>query len=74
MERRVGECPRCGKDLVIREGRYGQFVTCIGYPHCGWHRGMWAFQMFGTGEKRPIPRPLYGDSHWNDPGVDMWGN
>jgi DNA topoisomerase-1 len=27
-------CPRCGKDLVIRWGRYGKFVSCSGFPEC----------------------------------------
>jgi DNA topoisomerase-1 len=27
-------CPECGKDLVIRWGRYGKFVSCSGFPPC----------------------------------------
>lgn len=27
-------CPRCGKKLVIREGKYGSFYGCEGYPYC----------------------------------------
>ncbi len=27
-------CPRCGKPLVIRTGRFGKFVACSGYPDC----------------------------------------
>lgn len=27
-------CPECGKDLVIRWGRYGKFVSCSGFPDC----------------------------------------
>jgi len=31
----VGEdCPDCGKPLVVRRGRYGEFVACSGYPDC----------------------------------------
>lgn len=29
-----GICPRCGKNLVLRNGRYGQFWGCSGYPSC----------------------------------------
>ena len=29
-----GTCPRCGKQLVLRNGRYGQFWGCSGYPSC----------------------------------------
>lgn len=27
-------CPQCGKDLVIRYGRYGKFIACSGFPEC----------------------------------------
>jgi len=27
-------CPNCGRTLVIREGRYGRFKACSGYPEC----------------------------------------
>jgi DNA topoisomerase-1 len=27
-------CPECGKELVIRWGRYGKFVSCSGFPDC----------------------------------------
>ena len=28
------DCPKCGKDLVIRFGRYGKFISCSGFPDC----------------------------------------
>jgi len=28
------DCPQCGKPLVIRQGSYGEFVSCSGYPKC----------------------------------------
>ncbi len=28
------KCPDCGKDLVIRYGKFGQFTACSGYPEC----------------------------------------
>lgn len=28
------ECPECGKELVIRYGRYGKFISCSGFPEC----------------------------------------
>lgn len=32
---KTGEkCPECGSDLVIRKGRYGDFVACGNYPEC----------------------------------------
>jgi len=31
----IGEaCPECGSPLVIRKGRYGEFVACSNYPEC----------------------------------------
>jgi DNA topoisomerase-1 len=27
-------CPECAKDLVIRWGRYGKFISCSGFPDC----------------------------------------
>ena len=27
-------CPNCGKNLVIRSGRFGKFLACPGYPEC----------------------------------------
>jgi DNA topoisomerase-1 len=27
-------CPACGKPLVLRQGAYGEFVSCSGYPKC----------------------------------------
>jgi DNA topoisomerase-1 len=28
------ECPQCGKNLVIKHGRYGEFTACSNYPNC----------------------------------------
>ena len=28
------DCPVCGKMLVLRQGAYGEFVSCSGYPKC----------------------------------------
>lgn len=27
-------CPNCGNKLVVRKGRYGEFVACSNYPEC----------------------------------------
>ncbi len=39
MEKKVAEktgeqCPNCGNDLVIRNGKYGEFTACSNYPKC----------------------------------------
>ncbi|MBO4495513.1 MAG: type I DNA topoisomerase [Clostridiales bacterium] len=34
-EKQTGEkCPECGNDLVIKEGRFGQFIACSHFPEC----------------------------------------
>ena len=33
--KKTGEkCPICGSDLVIRNGKYGEFIACSNYPTC----------------------------------------
>lgn len=39
MEKKEAEqtgesCPECGNPLVIRKGKYGEFVACSNYPEC----------------------------------------
>ncbi|GAB3018524.1 DNA topoisomerase I [Natronobiforma cellulositropha] len=34
-DKRLGPCPDCGEDLLVRRSRYGSyFVGCDGYPDC----------------------------------------
>ena len=28
------KCPICNSELVIKDGRYGEFISCIKYPEC----------------------------------------
>lgn len=28
------DCPKCGKPLLMRYGRYGKFIGCSGFPEC----------------------------------------
>ena len=38
---KTGEiCPDCGGEVVIRNGRYGKFKSCINYPTCKWHESL----------------------------------
>lgn len=38
---KTGElCPECGGDLVIRKGKYGEFVACSNYPKCKYHHDL----------------------------------
>ena len=39
MEKKAPEetgdvCPECGNPLVIRNGKYGEFIACSNYPNC----------------------------------------
>ncbi|MDE2571880.1 MAG: type I DNA topoisomerase, partial [bacterium] len=27
-------CPNCGRPMVIKNGRFGRFISCSGYPEC----------------------------------------
>ncbi len=31
-------CPDCGRNLIIRTGRFGRFVSCSGFPECRYSR------------------------------------
>ena len=28
------KCPKCGKDMIVRSGRYGDYIACVDYPSC----------------------------------------
>jgi DNA topoisomerase-1 len=28
------KCPKCGKPMVVRSGRFGKFLACSAYPKC----------------------------------------
>jgi DNA topoisomerase-1 len=34
LEKLGRACPQCEKDLVIRWGRFGKFISCSGFPGC----------------------------------------
>lgn len=39
----IGEdCPECGKPLVKKRGRFGEFIACSGYPECKYTRAILA--------------------------------
>ena len=49
-DEKTGEdCPKCGKPLVFKTGRFGKFVACSGYPECKYTQ---SFQV-KTGAKCP---------------------
>ena len=32
-------CEVCGRKLVIKNGRFGKFLACPGYPECKLYKG-----------------------------------
>jgi DNA topoisomerase-1 len=34
------KCPTCGKNLVQRQGRFGEFLACSGFPKCRYTRNL----------------------------------
>ncbi|UCE97977.1 MAG: type I DNA topoisomerase [Dehalococcoidia bacterium] len=42
-------CPRCNKPIVVKSGRFGKFLACIGFPECKYTA---SFQL-KTGAKCP---------------------
>ncbi|MFA5660399.1 MAG: type I DNA topoisomerase [Bacilli bacterium] len=43
------ECPKCGGDLVYREGKFGRFIACSNFPKCKHIESIIEY----TGEKCP---------------------
>ena len=35
-----GICPRCGHNLILRNGKYGSFFGCSNYPNCKFTRSL----------------------------------
>lgn len=32
------KCEKCGRNLIVRVGKYGRFVACTGYPECNFSK------------------------------------
>ena len=41
-------CPNCSKPLVVKQGRFGEFTACTGYPECKY------VELKTTGVKCPL--------------------
>jgi len=46
-------CPRCGKSLVIKDGRFGRFKACSGYPECQFKESLVKKEVVPLEEKCP---------------------
>lgn len=45
-------CPKCGKAMVVKVGRFGKFLACTGYPECK------TTKPFGDEAKEVLPAEL----------------
>jgi len=45
------ECPECGSELLLRSGRFGEFIACSNYPKCRYTEAIEK-----DGEEAPTPQ------------------
>ncbi|SFO92508.1 type I DNA topoisomerase [Hydrogenimonas thermophila] len=45
------ECPECGSELLLRSGRFGEFIACSNYPKCKYTEAIEK-----DGEEAPTPQ------------------
>ena len=48
-------CDRCGKQMVIKQGKYGKFLACSGYPGCN---NTQSLNVNGAGEDTGVKCPV----------------
>lgn len=34
LEVKKEKCEKCGKEMIVKQGRFGKFLACSGYPEC----------------------------------------
>lgn len=49
-------CEKCGRPMVLRKGRYGNFLACSGYPECKNIRNITATKSDETGDYGKCPK------------------
>ena len=62
-------CPKCGKTLVAKQGRFGTFLACPGYPKCRYTRNLEA----ETEQTAGVPCPEKGCGGTILPRRSRWG-
>ncbi|MCG8471392.1 MAG: type I DNA topoisomerase [Desulfobacterales bacterium] len=55
-------CDKCGKPMLLKQGRYGEFLACSGYPDCKNTTSLHAESKAGTGSNTGIACPEKGCS------------
>jgi len=54
-------CEKCGKAMVVKQGKFGPFLACSGYPEC---KNAQSLNSNGNGQDTGIPCPQKGcDGH-----------
>jgi len=48
------KCPKCGRPLVLKSGRFGRFKACSGYPECKFKESMVKKEVIPLEEKCPV--------------------
>jgi DNA topoisomerase-1 len=51
------KCDKCGKPMVIKQGKYGKFIACSGYPDCNHTQSL---QPNGAGKETGVKCPEKG--------------
>lgn len=58
----IGEkCPECGGDLVLRKGRFGEFVACSNFPKCKYSRNIQKEEQAKKDEQKPKQQAIILD-------------
>ncbi|MEK7147230.1 MAG: type I DNA topoisomerase [Patescibacteria group bacterium] len=45
------KCEKCGKDMIVRNGRFGKFIACSGFPECKNTKSLNQGKSFGACQK-----------------------
>jgi len=56
-------CPKCGGDLIPRDGKYGRFYGCSNFPKCKYTIGTKAIDTVGVVKPKESEKPKYGKLH-----------
>ena len=52
-EEEIEPCENCGEPMVVKRGRFGQFLACTGYPECKTTRKLIATKQGGLKAAKP---------------------
>lgn len=63
------KCPECGSELLLRSGRYGDFIACSAYPKCRYTEAV--EQEEGDADGGKTPKPVETDEVCDKCGAPM---